>query len=357
MGTTPTTLRAATVLGLGCFLLWEACSASDTPASAPATPPPRASVVAVQDSAATAHFTPNADVVRRMVDRGIAAFSGKPTATEGWKALLRSTDTLGFKVTSGPGDVSGTRPAVVRGLVESLRAAGHPPERIVIWDKRSSDLRNAGWYRIAEELGVRCQASEDSGWDPDSEKGYEKSVLGRLVAGDLEFSRKDQPGVGRRSHISRLLTQDLNRIIPVAPVLNHNVAGVNGDLLGLAFASVDNTLRFVNNPGLYAEVVPEICALDDVFPKIAFCVSDALICQYRGEDTTRLHNAVALNELRFSKDPVALDILAIADIEQARGPIPESPETRVRADLYLNAELLDLGVADPKRIDVKRSNP
>ncbi|MBL9176175.1 MAG: DUF362 domain-containing protein [Verrucomicrobiales bacterium] len=357
MGTTPMTLRAVTVLGLGCFLLAGICTASEAPATNPPSSAPRASAVAVQDPAATAHFTPNTDVVRRLVDRGIAAFSGKPTASEGWKTLLRPTDTVGFKVTSGPGDVSGTRPAVVRGLVESLRASGHPPDRIVIWDKRSSDLRNAGWYRIAEELGVRCQASEDAGWDPNSEKGYEKSVLGRLVSGDLEFSRKDQPGAGRRSYISRLLTQELQRIIPVAPVLNHNVAGVNGNLLGLAFASVDNTLRFVNNPGLYAEVVPEICALDDVFPKIAFCVSDALICQYRGEDTTRLHNAVVLNELRFSRDPVALDILAIADIEQARGPIPESPETRVRADLYANAELLDLGVADPKRIDVKRPNP
>ena len=73
--------------------------------------------------------------------------------------------------------------------------------------------------------------------------------------------------MGRRSHISRLLTQELNRIIPVAPVPNHNVAGVNGDLLGLSIASVDNTLRFVNNPGLYAEVVRKFCPWTMCFPK------------------------------------------------------------------------------------------
>ena len=125
MGSTPTTLRTATALGLGRFPSFGACLASEAPSATTATPPPRASVVAVQDSAATAHFIPNAEVVRRMVDRGIAAFSGKPTATEGWKSLLRATDTVGFKVTSGPGDVSGTARGG-SGLVESLRAAGHP---------------------------------------------------------------------------------------------------------------------------------------------------------------------------------------------------------------------------------------
>ena len=37
-----------------------------------------------------------------------------------------------------------------------------------------SDLRNAGWYRVAEDLGVRCQASEDSGGIL-IRKGYDKS--------------------------------------------------------------------------------------------------------------------------------------------------------------------------------------
>ncbi|MBX3732652.1 MAG: hypothetical protein KF791_08665 [Verrucomicrobiae bacterium] len=318
--------------------------------------PPRATVFAVQDSSATALFIPNPEVVRHLVDRGVAALAGRPSASEAWRSLLPPGDSIGFKVTSAPGEVAGTRLAVVRALVESLQASGHPSSRIAIWDKRPSDLRRAGWYRLADELGVRCIAAEDAGWDPDPFKAYEKPVLGRLVAGDLEFPNKEDPGAGRRSFVSRLLSQELNHIVPVSPVLNHNVAGVNGQLLGLAYASVDNTLRFVNNPGLLAETVPEICALDDVLPKVLFGVTDALICQYRGEDTTRLHQAIALNELRFSRDPVALDVLAIADIERARGGSPDAqiPENRIRTELFANAELLDLGVADLKRIELVR---
>ena len=345
------------ILALG---LWARTGVSEGSGDAGAATPaslPRATVYSVHDAAATSHFSPNADVVRQLVDRGIMALAGKSSAAEAWRELLPPTEIVGFKVTSGPGEVSGTRPAVVRSLVESLRASGHPAERIAIWDKRSSDLRNAGWYRIASELGIRCLASEDAGWDPDPERSYEKSATGRLVAGDLEYGRKEEAGTGRRSFVSLLLTRDLTRIIPVTPVLNHNVAGVNGQLLGLAFASVDNTLRFANSPGLFPEVIPEICALDDVFPRIAFGVSDALLCQYRGEDTTRLHNATMLNELRFSRDPVALDVLAIADIETARGTSAEGGAERSRNEIYPNAELLELGVADVKRIDVKRVDP
>lgn len=333
---------------------------SDVPAagaeSAPSAPL-RSVVYEVQDPAATTHFVPNPEVVRRLVDRGIAALAGKASASEGWPELIRSTETVGFKVTSAPGEVSGTRLPVVRALVESLRASGHPADRIAFWDKRSTDLRNAGWYRLAEELGVRCLASDQAGWDPDPDKAYDKAVLGRLVAGDLEYGRKEEPGVGRRSYVSRLLTHDLDRIIPVTPVMNHNVAGVNGQLLGLAFAGVDNSIRFANNPGLYAEAVSEICALEDIFPRIAFGVSDALVCQYRGEEATRLHNATMLNSLRFSRDPVALDVLAIADIENARGKAPGEGGPRTRSEIYSNAELLELGVADLKRIDVKRVDP
>jgi len=331
--------------------------APDAPGSDTGSAPARASVIAVQDPGATTHFIPNQESVRRLVDHGLAALAGKDSAEAAWRVWVQPGDTVGFKVTSAPGEVAGTRRAVVRSLIESLRAAGHSADQIVIWDRRTGDLRNAGWIRLASDLGVRCVGTDEAGWDPNPEKGYDKPVLGRLIAGALEFFRKDELGTGRRSHISRLLSQELTKIIPVSPVLNHNVAGVNGQLLGLAFASVDNTLRFLNNPGIYAEAVPELCALDDIFPKIAFGVSDALICQYRGEDTTRLHNAVALNELRFSRDPVALDVLALADIEQARGASAEGipPGNTNRLELYTNAELLDLGVADLKRIDVKRT--
>ncbi|HRI12130.1 MAG TPA: hypothetical protein PLX89_03915 [Verrucomicrobiota bacterium] len=335
--------------------LWAAGADTVPPAGfAPSTNRPRAEVIAVHDPAATRHFLPNAAIVRRMVERGLTALADKPTLSDAWRALLRTNDVVGFKVNSAPGDISGTRPVVVRALIETLLESGHSPRRIVIWDKRSTDLRGAGWYALADELGVRCVASEDAGWDPDQSKSYEKSVLGRLTASDLEFGRKDELNAGRRSYVTTLLTKELTVVIPVTPVLTHNLAGVSGQLTGLAFASVDNTLRFANNGPLIAEAVPEICALDDVLPRVVFGVSDALIAQYRGEESVRLHNTVILNELRFSRDSVALDALALDDLERARQGPQKAMDKPGSAEVYVNAELLELGVSDLKRIDVRR---
>jgi hypothetical protein len=176
----------------------------------------------------------------------------------------------------------------------------------------------------------------------------------RLVAGDLEFGLKSKDGVGRRSHVTKLLTQRISKIISVAPVLSHNFTGVNGHLTGLALGSIDNGLRFAGEPDRLAEVIPEICALDDLMPKVVFGVSDALICQYRGEETTLLHYAKALNELRFSRDLVALDSLALADVESARAEQRSGTEKPRLTELYANAELIEMGVANRDRIDLRR---
>jgi hypothetical protein len=312
----------------------------------------RALVTTVHDSAAVVAFQPEARVVRSMVERGLKAFTGSADTAAAWRTLVQSNDVVGFKIVSAPGALSGTRPAVVRAFVETLLASGHPADRIVIWDKREVDLRPAGWYQLAAELGVQCEAAATAGWDP--EKFYESPVLGRLVAGDLEFDRTDKVKVGRKSHVTRLLTRKITKVVSIAPVLSHSVTAVNGHLASLAGGSVDNTLRFLNDGALLAEAVPDICALDDLMPRVVLGVSDALICQYRGEDQPMLHYALALNELRFSRDLVALDALALDDVTRARAGVKYEGEKPPKTELYLNAELIDLGISDLKRIQVTR---
>lgn len=319
-------------------------------AAAGETNRPSAVVLTVHDPAAVVAFAPVTPVVQQMVERGLRAFTTTTNTTAAWRSLVTSNDVVGFKVVSAPGALSGTRPAVVRSLIQSLLAAGHPASQIIIWDKREVDLRPAGWFALAAELGVTCVAAENAGWD--AEKNYESPVLGRLVAGDLEFDRTDKNKVSRRSHVTRLLTGRITKIVSVAPVLSHSVTAVHGHLAGLAFASVDNTLRFANDAGLLAEAVPDICALDDLMPKVVLGIGDALVCQFRGEDQPMLHYAVPLNELRFSRDLVALDALALENVTQARTAVKYEGEKPVKTELYLNAELIELGVADLKQIRV-----
>jgi hypothetical protein len=316
----------------------------------------RARVVIVQEPNATVTFNPQPEKIPPMLERAMTNLTGKATVKEAWLNLISPQETVGVKVFSAPGPTSGTRPAVVEAVVRSLLAAGLPPKQIVVWDKHLSDLRQAGFFDLAEKYGVRVAGAAEAGYD---EKAfYETALLGQLVWGDLEFGKKGE-GVGRKSFFSKLVTEQITRIVNVTPLLNHNLAGVSGNLWGLAMGAVDNTLRFENDATRLAEAVPEVLLRplradrDSLSERTALNIVDALICQYQGEEQTLLHYSTALNELWFSTDPVALDVLSLREIDRQR-KAAKAPTVKTNLALYQNASLLDIGVSDEHHIDVTR---
>jgi hypothetical protein len=77
-----------------------------------------------------------------------------------------------------------------------------------------------------------------------------------------------------------------------------------------------------------------------------------LICQYDGQQRSMLHYSTVLNQLRFSRDPVALDVLSLQDINRER-ELVEAPVPKI-SELYTNASLLEIGISDPQHIQVER---
>jgi hypothetical protein len=158
----------------------------------------------------------------------------------------------------------------------------------------------------------------------------------------------------RKSHVTRLLTGRITKIINVAPLLNHNRAGVSGLLYSLALGSVDNTLRFENHASRLATAVPEIIALPEIGDRVVLNLVDALICQYQGEQRSLLHYSTRLNQIRFGFDPVALDVLSLREIQNQRR-LADIASTKTNLELYENAALMELGVADERRIIIDRA--
>lgn len=313
------------------------------------TAPLQAQVFVVQDSEATEAFAPRPNRVQAMVTRAITNLTGKATVPEAWRSLVSTQDTVGIKVFSEPGPNSGTRPAVVAAVVQGLLDAGLPPDHVIIWDKRQIDLRIAGYMTLAKQFGVRVAGSAEAGYD--EIKFYDTPLLGNLVWGDLEFGRKSA-GFGRKSFVSKLVVDQMTKIINITPLMNHNEVGVAGNLFSLALGSVDNTTRFEADPDRLARVVPEIYALPSLSDRVVLNIVDALICQYEGEERSLLHYSTVLNQLRFSRDPVALDVLSIQELDAQR-QIAKVPPVKANLDLYNNAELIELGVSDLKRIHVQ----
>jgi len=340
-------LRAASV-ALGLILALPGRAQTNALLSPPPAAPTHAEVVVVRDAAATDAFQPRAPRIRAMVDRAIEQVTGKKTAPDAWRSLVSTQDTVGIKVFSEPGPNSGTRPAVVAAVVEGLIAAGMLPQQIVIWDKHQADLRLAGYFEMAKHYGVRVAGSAEAGYD--EKVFYDTPLLGNLVWGDLQFGQKGE-GMGRKSFVSKLLTGQLTKIINVTPLMNHNEAGVAGNLYSLAIGSVDNTIRFESDQDRLSTAVPEIYALPPLSDHVVLNITDALICQYEGEERSLLHYSAVLNELRFSRDPVALDVLSLEELDRQRR-LANAPPVKPNTDLYANAALLELGVNDLKKIQV-----
>ena len=312
-----------------------------------------ARVIIVQDTNAVSNFQADADVVQAMVNRGITNFTGRATVNAAWLSLVSKQDIIGIKVFSAAGQISGTRPAVVAAVIHGLLDAGISPRHIIIWDKRAIDLRSAGYFDLAHDLHVRVEGALDVGYDPTNFYLPDSAVVGQLVYGDFEFGKRG-PDIGRKSFVTKILSRQVTKIISIAPLLNNQNAGVCGHLYSLAFGSVDNTLRFENDPDHLATAVAEINALPAVGDRVVLNITDALMGQYEGGDSVLLHYSTELDQLWFSGDPVALDTLAIRELDRERestGEFGFTPDL----EIYTNAVLLELGVNDPAKIKVVKA--
>jgi hypothetical protein len=311
---------------------------------------PAVPVVIVEDPLATEFFQPRADQVRAMVSRGIREFTGKESVSAAWLSVVQTNDRVAIKVFSAPGSVAGTRLAVAATVVEELLAAGLPPGNVIVWDKRRDDLERAGFVSLVSRYGVQVAGAAEAGFD--KEKFYESPVLGRLVFSDHDFTTEGGGLGGRRSYVSRLFQQPGLKLISIAPLLSSNAGGTSGHLVSLATGAVDNTRRFEINGASMAIAAPEIIAQAGLGERLVLCITDALVVQYLGEEEPRLHYSTELRQLWFSRDPVALDTLALRELAQARklGGVPDMP---LNEGLYRNAALMELGVNDVSRIEAK----
>ena len=105
------------------------------------------------------------------------------------------------------------------------------------------------------------------------------------------------------------------------------------------------------DPDRLGTAIPEIYGMPELADKVVLNIVDALICQYRGEERSLLHYSTVLNELWFSRDPVAVDALAIKVLEENRA---ETKSRKSTLQIYSNAELMELGIADTTRLNIER---
>jgi uncharacterized protein (DUF362 family) len=294
-----------------------------------------------------------------MVESLVCAVTGKTSPDAAWRSLIKPGERIGIKVSSQPGAVGGTHPAVVQAVVEELIAAGIKAGDIIVWDRRREDLVAAGYDRIPG-LNLRW-VEKGAGYDPRAV--VTAPAIGRLVFGDLGF-RESQSSLSdilgpaaqlsEESHVPIILSRDVDKVINIPSLCDSYFTGINGALAGMTLGTLDNWRRFGRGEGYGDSALADVYGSEWIGKKVALTIMDAMVLQYAGGPYPSPVNCVTYAALFASKDPVAIDATGLRLLDEQRS-VSRMPKASTDGGHVAEAEARGLGNADEKMIQLKRT--
>jgi hypothetical protein len=220
----------------------------------PARRPPR--VVTARDEALTrGKVDDHAALLVKLLDAAMQKLADQPDAAAAWRRAFNPGDRIGIKVnTLG----LSTQPAVVAAIVAGLRNAGVPPEKILIWDRFDVELARAGFKLNRSAAGVQCRGTDAESYG----SGYERRIE---TSGEIG------------SCFSKIVAEDVDALISVPVLKDHNLAGVS---LGLK-----NFYGAIHNPNKYHEqhcdpYIADVVSHRYIRPKWRLTICDGTRAQF-----------------------------------------------------------------------------
>jgi hypothetical protein len=305
--------------------------------------------------------TPDARIVRGMVDALVREVAGEDSVAAAWHALLKPADVVGIRVSTSAGPLGGTKAAVAGAVAAGLREAGFPRERIIVWDRNLADLLGNGFHKDAPDYTLRWIDPAD-GYD--SAAAVSAPVLGKLIWGDSRFGIRDEgrlpdllaggEQLSSRSFQAKVLSREVTAVINIPSATDSFLTGVNGALATMTIGNLDNWRRFTKAPGHGDPYLAEIYADAAVGGKVVLTILDALIVQYAGGPRANPNFTVDNATLLASKDPVAIDATLLDMVDRVR-TASKLPPVKPMAGHIESAAALGLGNNLPSRIEMIRA--
>src|SRR5437762_10267166 len=326
-------------------------------AQAPQPMPTPSVVYTMRDSDAIKDYRTNPSVVRAMVNRLVLAVTGQPDVAKAWASLVSPTDKIGIKICAAGGELFTTHHDVVNAIVDGLVAAGHPRGSIIVWDRSLGGIKEAGYQPAVDGYQLKAVPPRD-GYDPKAI--VSAPLLGKLIWGDLDYRSdkvkmpilSDTENTSNLSHFSRGLSTEVTKIINVPVMSSSETNGIAGCLYDMTIPNIDNWRLFSHGSRFGAESLAEIYSNPVIARKVVFNLMDGLIAQYAGGPQSQPNYAVHHATLYASKDPVALDAIALKRLEEwrARASLPAIGPMAAYVGL---ASQLGLGNSASNRIEIR----
>jgi hypothetical protein len=300
-------------------------------------------------------FTADATKVRAMVAAGIKTLTGEKDEAAAWRYFVNSNDVVGIKINSQAGPLQSTRRAVVEAIAQGLRVAGVTATNIYVFDRDPIQMRAAGYLKTDTTNQMQeVSIIDGTGWDPAAY--FQDNLAGKLIWGDLLFGKDLDQDLSKRSHLPKLVTETITKLINVPVLQNHDACGLAGCLYNLSLGMVDNTRRFETGGQHGDPMIAEICNMPALRGKLVLNVMDGLIAGYAGGLGFKPQYSWNYGALYFSTDPVAIDSLCV-DVLDAKGREASVPPIRPLATHIATATRLGLGQSSSANIDLSEAKP
>lgn len=266
------------------------------------------------------------DAAREFLDLSLQAITGKAGPAAAWGSLFAAHETVGIKLSCLPGRMLSSSPGLVAAIVDGLLAAGLDKKNIIIWERTSRELENAG---------------------------YEISRSGLKTMGSDEL-----PGLGYGSHIATAgsvgtvfsgILEGVDALISVPVLKDHDLAGVSNAMKNM-YGAIFNPNKFhANRCDPY---VADLCSHPQVRGKLRLALCDASRVQFHNGPAFSPRYASEFGGLLVSRDPVALDFCgwSIIDALRREAGLPLLAEAGREPSYIRSAARLGLGRADERLI-------
>jgi uncharacterized protein (DUF362 family) len=257
----------------------------------------RSRVVIARDRSLNGTGTqPDEQRVLNLLDKAMAAYTGRDKPVEAWKSMIPlkvlAGGVIGLKVNGLGGRGISTHAALTMAVAERLQQTGVRAGNILVWDRGARDLAACGMAVNTDANRVRCYGSDVGGYE---DKQVQCGAVGVRLA--------------------KILTRECAMVINLPILKDHEMAGITFSMKNM-YGVVDRpyALHANNcNPG-----VADLNAVRVVREKVCFTVGDAITSVYDGGPGFRPERLWYPNALIVGEDRVALDQTAWQMIEQKR---------------------------------------
>ena len=275
---------------------------------------------------------PDEKRVLDLLDRAIAAYTGRDNQVEAWKRILPQAGSpdkvIGLKVNGLGGKGISTHSVLVLAISERLQQAGVKPGNILVWERDARSLEACGLTVSTDRSRVRCYGSDVAGFEEQP-----------VAFGSVNVK------------LSKILTRECEMVINLPILKDHEVAGITFSMKNM-YGVVQRPFELHANgcnPG-----VADLNRIPVVREKVSFTIGDAISSVYNGGPGFHPEHLWYPNALIVGRDRVALDQTAWQMIERKRAEagVP-TLEDAGRPPRYI-ATAADpahrLGINDPQRI-------